>query len=172
MMQNQFRPANTGADGPGAGRKKGVPNKLTANIKATIMAAFADAGGKDYLVTVAKTDPRTFCMLLGKMLPNQVAGEFGPARQGSVLVWAWTNAALSSLQILFSRAYSRRMRINDASIFMRRARPPNHGIVRLRTPIHCSVNGAPVLRAIGATSYCNRQMVAAQRHRDGDLLAR
>jgi hypothetical protein len=52
-----------------------VPNKLTANVRACIMAAFADAGGKDYLVTVAKTDRRTFCMLLGKLLPNQVAGD-------------------------------------------------------------------------------------------------
>jgi hypothetical protein len=39
------------------------------------MAAFADAGGKDYLVRVAKTDPRTFCALLGKILPTQVAGD-------------------------------------------------------------------------------------------------
>jgi len=40
----------------------------------TIMAAFVDAGGKDYLVKVAKTDPRTFCRLLGKILPTQVTG--------------------------------------------------------------------------------------------------
>ena len=57
------------------GRKKGVPNKLTADVKAAIMAAFADAGGKDYLVAVAKTDPRTLCMLLAKVLPNRVAGD-------------------------------------------------------------------------------------------------
>ena len=36
------------------GRKKGTPNKLTANVRAA-RAAFADAGGKDYLVMVAKT---------------------------------------------------------------------------------------------------------------------
>jgi hypothetical protein len=57
------------------GRKKGTPNKLTANVKACIMAAFADIGGKDYLVKVAKTDPRTFCALLGKILPTQVTGD-------------------------------------------------------------------------------------------------
>jgi hypothetical protein len=51
-----------------------VPNKLTADVKAAIMTAFGDAGGKDYLVTVAKADTRTFCMLLAKVLPNQVAG--------------------------------------------------------------------------------------------------
>ena len=64
-----------GGKRPGAGRKKGVPNKLTANVKACIMAAFADAGGIDYLVKVAKTDPRTFCTLLGKLLPTQVTGD-------------------------------------------------------------------------------------------------
>ena len=69
MRQNQFCSAKRGRR-LGAGRKKGVPNKLTANVKACIIAAFADAGGKDYLVTVAKTDPRTFCMLLGKVLPT------------------------------------------------------------------------------------------------------
>jgi hypothetical protein len=57
------------------GRKKGVPNRLTADVKAAIMAAFADAGGKDYLVVVAKTDPRTFCMLLAKVLPNRIAAD-------------------------------------------------------------------------------------------------
>jgi hypothetical protein len=53
---------------PGAGRKKGSPNKLTADVKAAIMAAFDEVGGADYLKTVATTDPRTFCTLLGKIL--------------------------------------------------------------------------------------------------------
>jgi hypothetical protein len=57
------------------GRKKGVPNKLTADVKACIMSAFNDAGGREYLLRVAKTDPRTFCTLLGKILPTQVAGD-------------------------------------------------------------------------------------------------
>jgi hypothetical protein len=69
------RPRERGGKRAGAGRKKGVPNKLTANVKACIMAAFADAGGIDYLVKVAKTDPRTFCTLLGKLLPTQVTGD-------------------------------------------------------------------------------------------------
>jgi hypothetical protein len=40
-------PRKNGGKRPGAGRKKGVPNKLTADMKATIVAAFVDAGGKD-----------------------------------------------------------------------------------------------------------------------------
>jgi len=71
---------------PGAGRKKGVPNKLTTDMKATIVAAFVDAGGKDYLVKVAKTDPRTFCWLLDKILPTQVTGIAADAHQGSGFV--------------------------------------------------------------------------------------
>ena len=77
LKNNEAKPSpprKRGGKRPGAGRKNGVPNKLTANVKAAIMAAFADAGGKDYLVKVAKTDPRTFCALLGKLLPAQVIG--------------------------------------------------------------------------------------------------
>jgi hypothetical protein len=52
--------ANSGGRRSGAGRKKGSPNKLTADVKAAIMAAFDEVGGVDYLKTVATTDPRTF----------------------------------------------------------------------------------------------------------------
>jgi hypothetical protein len=53
----------------GAGRKRGVLNKLTADVKAAIQAAFDEAGGKEYLVKLAKEDPRTFCSLVGKLVP-------------------------------------------------------------------------------------------------------
>jgi hypothetical protein len=52
-----------------------VPNKLTANVRACIMAAFKKAGGEEYPLGVAQTDPRTFCTLLGKILPTQVTGD-------------------------------------------------------------------------------------------------
>ena len=56
----------------GAGRKRGVPNKLTAHVREAVENAFSALGGEDYLVKVAKEDPRTFCTLLGKILPTQV----------------------------------------------------------------------------------------------------
>ena len=65
--------ANGGAR-PGAGRKKGVPNKITSDLKAAILGAFDTVGGPQYLVSVAQSDPRTFCTLLGKVLPMQIAG--------------------------------------------------------------------------------------------------
>lgn len=59
----------------GAGRKKGVPNKTTTQLKEAILNAFDAVGGQKYLVTVAKEDPRTFCTLLGKVLPTTLAGD-------------------------------------------------------------------------------------------------
>jgi hypothetical protein len=65
----------------GKGRKKGVPNKATAALKDAILNAFSQVGGEAYLVTVAKTDPKTFCTLLGKVLPLQVTGaDDGPVK--------------------------------------------------------------------------------------------
>lgn len=55
----------------GAGRKKGVPNKLTTDMKNAIAEAFEELGGKDYLVQLGKSDPRTFCTLAAKLVPQQ-----------------------------------------------------------------------------------------------------
>ena len=61
------------------GRTKGTPNKINAAVKEAIIGAFNKVGGETYLVDVAKTDPRTFCTLLGKVLPTQLTGaEEGP----------------------------------------------------------------------------------------------
>lgn len=60
---------------PGSGRKKGSPNKLTADVKQAIYAAFDKVGGVQYLVDVAKTNPQVFCTLLGKLIPYQVSND-------------------------------------------------------------------------------------------------
>ena len=62
---------------PGSGRKKGTANKLTIQVKDAIQNAFTEVGGEKYLVKVAKEDPRTFCTLLGKVLPTQLEGDLG-----------------------------------------------------------------------------------------------
>lgn len=56
---------------PGAGRPKGVPNKLTSDVKAAILAAFEKAGGVAYLAKQAEENPQAFMTLLGKVLPTQ-----------------------------------------------------------------------------------------------------
>ena len=59
------------------GRPKGVRNKLTATVKEAIVEAFNQVGGVNYLVSIAKDDPKTFCALVGKVIPLQVTGEDG-----------------------------------------------------------------------------------------------
>lgn len=54
------------------GRKKGTPNRMTASLADAIDKAFEQAGGAEYLVTVARDDPKTFCALLGKRLPKDI----------------------------------------------------------------------------------------------------
>jgi hypothetical protein len=65
-----------GGKRPGAGRKKGVPNKATKELKEMILSALDGAGGVEYLQERAK-DPRTasaFLTLVGKVLPMTVQG--------------------------------------------------------------------------------------------------
>jgi hypothetical protein len=62
------------------GRQRGTPNKTTVALKTAILNAFDQVGGEDYLVTVAKSDPRTFCTLLGRVLPTEVNAEINPPK--------------------------------------------------------------------------------------------
>lgn len=61
----------------GKGRQKGVPNKVTGEVKQMILDALAGAGGVAYLQERAE-DPKTasaFLTLVGKVLPLQIAGD-------------------------------------------------------------------------------------------------
>ncbi len=60
---------------PGPGRPKGVPNKTTTAIKDLIIGALDKAGGLEYLVKQANTNPTAFLTLVGKVIPLQVAGD-------------------------------------------------------------------------------------------------
>ena len=69
--------AGKGGRIPGAGRKPGVPNKLNGDIKAMILGALEDVGGRGYLAARAIDTPTAFMGLLGKVLPTQLTGENG-----------------------------------------------------------------------------------------------
>lgn len=64
------------------GRKKGTPNKLTAQLKEMILEA-AELAGEDmggggtvkYLRMQATLQPVAFMSLLGRVLPMQIAGD-------------------------------------------------------------------------------------------------
>lgn len=71
----------------GKGKKPGTVNKTTKALKEAILLAAEKVGedgkGKEgltgYLVGLAKSEPKSFAALLGKVLPLQVTGEDGGA---------------------------------------------------------------------------------------------
>ena len=66
---------------PGAGRKKGVPNKYTADIKSMVLGALDAKGGQAYLERQADENPVAFMGLIGKILPTQLTGpDDGPVQ--------------------------------------------------------------------------------------------
>jgi hypothetical protein len=79
MKNNQHLSNGRGGKRERAGRKRGVPNKLTGQVKEMILAALDDAGGVDYLTEQAEQNPAAFMTLLGKVLPLQVSGDCGAA---------------------------------------------------------------------------------------------
>jgi hypothetical protein len=61
------------------GSRKGIPNKLTRQVKEMILDALDRAGGVDYLVGLAEDEPKAFAGLIGRVLPLQLTGEGGGA---------------------------------------------------------------------------------------------
>lgn len=68
------RPPNAGK-----GRKKGVPNKVTGELKEMILGALSGVGGQKYLEKQATDNPAAFLTLVGKVLPMTVTGPDGGA---------------------------------------------------------------------------------------------
>jgi hypothetical protein len=52
------------------GRQAGTPNKLSADVRAMILAALDRAGGEDYLVQQATANPRAFLSLIARLVPR------------------------------------------------------------------------------------------------------
>ena len=81
------------------GRAKGTQNKVTESVKDAIHNAFTELGGMSYLVHVGKTDPRTFCALLSKLLPTKLSNA-----DGSPLLAALTELTDAQLEARTARA--------------------------------------------------------------------
>lgn len=61
----------------GSGRKPGVPNKVTHDLRLTIVSAMHEAhpeGAKGYLRQMAQQEPVAFMGLVGKCLPKEIIG--------------------------------------------------------------------------------------------------
>ena len=90
------------------GRTKGTPNKVHAAVKEAIIAAFDKLGGEAYLVKVGGSDPRTFCTLLGKVMPTQLTG----AGEGPIRVA--NEGSESARDVLFAKIEQMALRDNAA----------------------------------------------------------
>jgi hypothetical protein len=99
MIPKQLEPHLIKAGERTIGRAKGTPNALTASIKDAIQNAFSELGGTSYLVHVGRTDPRTFCALLSKLLPTKLANA-----DGSPLLAALTELTDAQLEARTARA--------------------------------------------------------------------
>jgi hypothetical protein len=52
-----------------------MSNHMPKELKEMILHALSDAGGQAYLLDIAQKDHKTFCQLLGRVLPMSVAGD-------------------------------------------------------------------------------------------------
>lgn len=85
-------PAPKGTHPPSRGSRKGRPNKITADLKAMILGALSDVGGRRYLAQQARLNPATFLTLIGKILPLQLTGAGG----GPLIIEQIVNAGMSA----------------------------------------------------------------------------
>jgi hypothetical protein len=56
----------------GGGSRKGIPNKITSDVREMVLRALQAAGGEDYLKRQAIAQPAAFMALVGKTLPKNL----------------------------------------------------------------------------------------------------
>jgi hypothetical protein len=61
-----------GKSGNKKGRTKGVPNKMTQNVKDAFQSAYDGAGGVKAFTKWAKENPNLFYPLYSKLLPHDI----------------------------------------------------------------------------------------------------
>lgn len=57
------------------GRKPGAKNRIPADVKAMVEEALHRAGGVDYLVGQAHSNPTAFLALVGRLLPRNIKAD-------------------------------------------------------------------------------------------------
>lgn len=70
----------------GKGRKRGVPNKVTASMRQAWMDAFDKLGGVDSLVRWGQTNPDDFYKAVTKLIPQDVTSGDKPL---AGMVWTF-----------------------------------------------------------------------------------
>ncbi len=64
--------AGTGGKREGAGRKKGVPNKLSGSVKQNIVGVFDRIGGREKMAKWAEENQTDFYRLYGRLAPTEI----------------------------------------------------------------------------------------------------
>lgn len=74
----------------GKGRVKGVPNKVTNDVRQMLLASLNAVGGQQYLEEQATANPKAYLSLISKVIPqevkSQITGSDGGPIQHSVKV--------------------------------------------------------------------------------------
>jgi len=76
-MSSEKQTAGIGKGTPGPGRPKGVPNKVTANVRAALEASLGPDGGLSFFKRLRVKYPEEYSRLVGKLLPLQLTGKDG-----------------------------------------------------------------------------------------------
>ena len=66
------------------GRPRGVPNKLTTEVRQMVREALEAEGGVDYLRWASRKQPVAFLALCGKLIPSEIRASLGT--EGLMLV--------------------------------------------------------------------------------------
>ncbi len=64
--------AGLGGKREGAGRKKGVPNKLSGSVKQNIVGVFDKIGGREKMAKWAEENQTDFYRLYGRLAPTEI----------------------------------------------------------------------------------------------------
>ena len=72
------------------GRSAGTPNKMTSELKGMILNALDEAGGVEYLQSIAISHPPAFLALVGKVLPMTIGGD---SENPHKVVFEWKQSA-------------------------------------------------------------------------------
>ena len=86
MSEKVSTKSNRGGKREGAGRKPGVPNKLSASVKDNVISVFESIGGTEHMMEWAIANPNQFYNIYAKLLPLQVTGEGGGPIESSLTV--------------------------------------------------------------------------------------
>jgi hypothetical protein len=68
------------AGNAGKGRPRGVPNRLSGELREMILESLHAAGGVAYLSRMADEQPAAYLSLLAKLLPLEASLDAGPGQ--------------------------------------------------------------------------------------------